>query len=185
LFKQIDEICKPHTILATNSSYIVSSLIADATKRPEKVCNMHFFNPALVMKCVEVVKGPHTSENTAQVTIELAKKLKKEPVLLQKEIYGFIVNRIFNSITTEALFLIDMGIATPKEIDSAVENALGHAMGPCRSMDLTGLDLNYKRRMERYQSTMDPADMPPAIIVEKFVKGEWGKKVGKGFYDYN
>ena len=184
LFQQMDEICQPHTILATNSSYIVSSRVADVTSRPEKVCNMHFFNPALVMKCVEVVKGPHTSEETAQITMDLAKNLKKEPVLLQKEIYGFLVNRIFNSITTEALFLIDMGIAGPEEIDSAVENALGHAMGPCRTMDLTGLDLNYKRRMENYQNSMDPADKPPAIVVEKYAKGEWGKKVGKGFYEY-
>lgn len=184
LFSQLDRYCPKHAILATNSSYIVSSRIADATGRPEKVCNMHFFNPALVMKCVEVVKGVHTSEETAQVAVGLARRLNKEPVLLNKEIYGFLVNRIFSSITTEALYLIDMGIASPEDIDSAVVNALGHPMGPCRLMDMNGLDFAYIRRMERYRETNDPADKPAAILVEKYARGEWGKKTGKGFFEY-
>lgn len=184
LFKHLDEICQPHTILATNSSYIVSSRIADATKRPDKVCNVHFFNPALVMKCVEVVVSPYTSEETAQVAMELAGRLHKQPVLLKKEIYGFLVNRILTSINREALFLLDTGVASAKDIDRAVVNALGHPMGPFRLMDLTGIDLAYHIRMERYQETMDPAEKPSPTIVEKYVKGEWGKKKGKGFYEY-
>jgi len=98
LFADLDKICPPHTILATNSSYIVSSKIADVTSRPSKVCNMHFFNPALVMKLVEVVKGPHVSGETAEIVMDVCKKMGKIPVMLQKEIYGFLVNRIVPSI---------------------------------------------------------------------------------------
>lgn len=184
LFADLDRIAPAHAILATNSSYIISSQVADATNRPEKVCNMHFFNPALVMKLVEVVQGPHTAPETAQVTYELCEKMGKTPVLLKKEIYGFLVNRILSALAQEALFLADMGIATPQEIDIAVTNALGHPMGPFRLMDLTGIDLSYYATMERYQNSRDPKDKPSPIIVEKYTKGEWGRKSGKGFYTY-
>ncbi|AET66523.1 3-hydroxyacyl-CoA dehydrogenase [Desulfosporosinus orientis DSM 765] len=185
LFADLDRIAPPQAILATNSSYIVSSQIADATKRPAKICNMHFFNPALVMKLVEVVQGPHTSEETAQVTMDLCAKLGKIAVLLKKEIYGFLVNRILSALAQEALFLADMGIATPQEIDIAVTNALGHPMGPFRLMDLTGIDLAYYSAMERYQTSRDPKDKPSPLVVEKYVKGEWGKKTKKGYYTYD
>ncbi|MBC2722274.1 3-hydroxyacyl-CoA dehydrogenase family protein [Desulfosporosinus sp.] len=184
LFADLDRIAPPHAILATNSSYIVSSQVADATKRPDKVCNMHFFNPALVMKLVEVVQGPHTSEETAQITMELSAKLGKIAVWLKKEIYGFLVNRILSALSQEALFLAEMGIATPEEIDIAVTNALGHPMGPFRLMDLTGIDLTYYRTMERYQNSGDPKLKPSPLVIEKFIKGEWGKKTKKGFYSY-
>ena len=184
LFADLDRISPPHAILATNSSYIVSSQVADATNRPDKVCNMHFFNPALVMKLVEVVQGPHTSTETAQVTMDLCAKLGKTAVWLKKEIYGFLVNRILSALAQEALFLADMGIATPEEIDIAVTNALGHPMGPFRLMDLTGIDLSYYSAMERYQNSRDPKDKPSPLVVEKFVKGEWGKKTKKGYYTY-
>lgn len=184
LFAQLDEICPPHTILATNSSFIVSSKIAPATKRPDKVCNMHFFNPALVMKLVEVVKGPHTSEETAQKIFDLAKDIGKIPVMLKKEIYGFLVNRIVQAINREAMYIYDMGVASYQDIDTAVVNALGHPMGPFRMMDLTGIDLAYYIGMERYQESGDPAAKPSPIVVEKFIKKEWGQKTGKGFYDY-
>jgi 3-hydroxybutyryl-CoA dehydrogenase len=184
LFTDLDRFAPPHAILATNSSFIVSSQVADATKRPEKVCNMHFFNPALVMKLVEVVQGPHTSQETAQVTMDLCKKLGKIGVWQKKEIYGFVVNRILTALNREALFLADLGIATPEEIDVAVVNALGHPMGPFRLMDLTGLDLAYYVAMERFQETSDPNEKPSPLVVAKFVKGEWGRKVNKGFYSY-
>lgn len=184
LFTQLDSIAPPHAILATNSSTIVSSLIADATKRPEKVCNMHYFNPALVMKLIEVVQGPHTSDETAQVTMELSRKLGKIPVLLKKEIHGFLVNRILGALNREAVYLADIGVATPQEIDLAVVNALGHPMGPFRLLDLTGIDLSYTISMERYRASGDPLDRPSPLIVEKYLKGEWGKKTKQGFYTY-
>ncbi len=185
LFAELDVICPPHTILATNSSFIVSSQIAPVTKRPSQVCNMHFFNPALVMKLVEVVKGPHTSDETAQKIFDLSKDIGKIPVMLQKEIYGFLVNRIVAAINHEALHIYDMGVASYQDIDTAVVNALGHPMGPFRLMDLTGIDLTYYIGMERYQETGDPSHKPSPIVVEKFIKKEWGQKVGKGFYDYS
>lgn len=184
VFAKLDEICPPHTILATNSSYIVSSKIADATKRPDKVCNMHFFVPALVMKLVEVVKGPHTSQETADTVMQVAEQMGKIPVLLHKEIYGFLVNRFVAAIKNEALYLYDMGIASYEDIDRAVVHALGHPMGPFRLMDLTGIDLTYHVAMERYQETGDPRHKPSPVIVEKYIKQEWGRKTGKGFYDY-
>ena len=185
LFRQLDEICPPHAILATNSSFIVSSKIAPVTKRPDKVCNMHFFNPALVMKLVEVVKGPHVSDETANTVMEVCKSMDKVPVLLKKEIYGFLVNRILAAINKEAFYLYDMGVAAYEDIDTAVVYGLGHPMGPFRLMDLTGIDLAYYIDTERYQETGDPANKPSPIVVEKFVKGEWGQKSGKGFYDYS
>ena len=184
IFLELDKICPAHTILTTNSSYIVSSKIADITGRPGKVCNMHFFNPALVMKLVEVVKGPHSSDETIQVTMEVSKKMGKTPVLLNKEIYGFLVNRILTAIRNEALFLYDMDIASFADIDTAVENALGHPMGPFKLLDLTGIDLNYHICTERYRETQNPVHKPSSIIVEKYIKKEWGRKTGKGFYDY-
>lgn len=184
LFADLDRITPKHAILASNSSTFPSSKFADATTRPDKVCNTHFFNPALVMKLVEVVQGPHTSDETGQVTMELCKKMGKIAILIKREIDGFVVNRILNQINTEAVYLADLGVATPQEIDLAVVNALGHPMGPFRLMDLIGLDLNYTIKMEKYRSTGDIADRPSPLVVEKFVKGEWGKKVGKGWYTY-
>lgn len=184
LFADLDKICPGHAILATNSSYIVSSKIADATGRPAQVCNMHFFNPALVMKLVEVVKGPHVADETAAIVMDVCKKMGKIPVLLQKEIYGFLVNRILAATKNEALYIHDMGVASPEDIDTAVVHALGHPMGPFRLMDLTGIDLTYYSSMGRYQETGDPQYKPSPIVVEKYIKKEWGRKTGKGFYNY-
>jgi 3-hydroxybutyryl-CoA dehydrogenase len=184
LFAELDKLCPAHTILATNSSYIVSSKIADATTRPDKVCNMHFFNPALVMKLVEVVQGSHVSDETVATVMEAAKKMSKTPVLLHKEIYGFLVNRFLQATRQEALKLLDMGVASHEDIDLAVKNGLGYPMGPFQLLDLTGVDLAYHVGMEKYRESGDSADRPSPTIVEKFTKGEWGKKVGKGFYDY-
>jgi len=111
IFKDLDKLTPPHAILATNSSAIVSSRIADVTSRPEKVLNLHFFNPALVMKLVEVVQGPHVSDETALVSFALCEKLDKVPVHLKKEVEGFLLNRIFAAITREALWLLEMGVA--------------------------------------------------------------------------
>lgn len=184
LFAELDRLCPPHTILATNSSYIVSSKIVDVTSRPAKVCNMHFFNPALVMKLVEVVKGPHTSEETTGLLMKACVRMGKTPVLLKQEIYGFLVNRMLAAIKNESIYLLDMGIAGYEDIDKAVTLALGHPMGPFRLMDLTGIDLTYYVGMERYQETGNPAYRPSPVIVEKFIKKEWGRKTGKGFYHY-
>jgi 3-hydroxybutyryl-CoA dehydrogenase len=184
VFADLDRLSPPQAILATNSSYLVSSLVADATKRPSKVVNMHFFNPALVMKLVEVVKGPHVSDETAKVTMDLSEKLEKIPVLLKKEVEGFLLNRIFRVIGREALWMLEMGIASLEDIDKACVYGAGHPMGPFRLMDLTGIDLNYIRSMERFRETGDRADLPSPSVVERYMKGNYGEKTGKGWYDY-
>ncbi|WP_096188861.1 3-hydroxyacyl-CoA dehydrogenase family protein [Evansella halocellulosilytica] len=184
LFKQLDELAPSHTILSSNSSSIISSQIAIATDRPEKVCNMHFFNPALVMELVEVVQGEHTSRETADITVELTKRLNKTPILLKKEINGFVANRILGKIMNEAIFLLENEIASAEEIDLACTKALNHPIGPFALMDLTGLDVHYNVRMQRYYESGNEDDMPSQIIKDKVKRGELGRKSGKGFYTY-
>jgi 3-hydroxybutyryl-CoA dehydrogenase len=184
LFAKLDKVTPKHAILATNSSTIVSSKIADATSRPEKVCNVHFFNPALVMELVEVVRGPHTSEETAQIAVDVVKRIQKLPVLLKKEISGFIANRILGKLMDEAVYLLENGYADHEEIDLVCTKALNHPIGPFALMDLTGIDINYFVRMQRYQESGNEADMPAQIVQEKVRKGELGRKTGKGFYNY-
>jgi len=184
LFRELDKICPPHTILATNSSYIVSSKIADATARPDKVLNMHFFNPALVMKLVEVVQGPHVSAETVETVMEVSRALGKSPTKVNKEIYGFICNRMFSAITREACSLLDLGIASIEDIDNAARNGLGHPMGPLQLLDMTGIDLEYFVTMERFQETHNPADRPSPSIVERYAREDYGRKTGNGFYQY-
>jgi 3-hydroxybutyryl-CoA dehydrogenase len=185
LFADLDQMAPKHAILATNSSTFVSSLMANATSRPSKVLNLHYFNPALVMKLVEVVKGPHVSDETAQISFDLCEKLDKVPVLIKKEVEGFLLNRIFRAISREALWMLDMGVATEEDIDKACVYGAGHPMGPFRLMDLTGIDLNYTIGMEKFRKTGDPATRPSPSVVEKYVKGHYGEKSGKGWYDYS
>jgi 3-hydroxybutyryl-CoA dehydrogenase len=184
VFADLDKWCPPHTILATNSSFIVSSRIADATQRPDKVCNLHFFNPALVMKLVEVVQGPHTSDETIQLSMDLCKKIEKVPVHLKKEVDGFLLNRIFRAIGREAHWILEMGVASVEDIDKACVYGAGHPMGPFRLNDLTGIDLSYIAMMEAFRATGDRTQLPPPSLVEKYVQGRYGEKVGKGWYDY-
>ena len=185
LYADLDRLAPAHAILATNSSFIVSSRIADVTKRMDKVVNLHFFNPALVMKLVEVVKGPHVSDETAQISFDLCNKLEKVPVLIKKEVDGFLLNRIFRVITKEALWMLEMGVASMEDIDKACVYGAGHPMGPFRLNDLTGIDLSYLAAKELFLKTGDMADLPAPSVVEKYVKGHYGEKTGKGWYDYS
>ena len=184
LFKDLDRLAPPHAILASNSSAIVSSKIADVTARPEQVLNIHFFNPALVMKLVEVVQGPHVSDQTVEISMTLCKALNKEPVHLKKEVEGFLLNRIFGAIAREANWLLEMGVASVEDIDKACVFGAGHPMGPFRLNDLTGLDLSYIMAMEAFRVSGDPADLPTPSLVEHYSKGEFGEKSGKGWYEY-
>ena len=185
IFADLDRLAPSHAILATNSSAIVSSRIADATQRPSKVINLHFFNPALVMQLVEVVRGPHVSDETAQTSMDLCTRLGKVPVLIKKEVEGFLLNRIFLAIYREALWMLEMGVATAEDIDKACVFGAGHPMGPFRLLDLTGIDLYYTMSMERFRKTGDRVDLPYPSIVEKYVQGCYGEKAGKGWYDYS
>jgi 3-hydroxybutyryl-CoA dehydrogenase len=184
IFANFDKLAPPHAILATNSSAIVSSRIADSTRRPEKVVNLHFFNPALVMKLVEVVQGPHVSDETRCISMDLCEKLGKVPVHIKKEVNGFLLNRIFGAINREANWLLEMGVASHEDIDKACVYGAGHPMGPFRLNDLTGIDLSYTMAMEAFRDTGDRSLLPGPKLVEHYMKGEYGQKTGKGWYDY-
>lgn len=185
IFADLDKMAPPHAILASNSSAIISSKIADATQRPEKVLNVHFFNPALVMKLVEVVQGPHVSDETRAISMDLCEKLEKVPVHLKKEVDGFLLNRIFGAITREALWLLEMGVASMEDLDKAQVFGAGHPMGTFRLMDLTGIDLTYTMGMEAFRESGDVRHLPSPSVVEKYCNGDYGQKTGKGWYDYS
>lgn len=181
---QFDTLTPDHCIYASNSSYIVSSRFAGAVKDPSKVLNVHFFNPALVMKIVEVVRGPHVAKETFETACSFVESIGKTPVKIEKEIYGFVVNRIFSALTREACYLVDSGIASIEDIDKAVKGALGHSMGPLETLDMTGIDLEYNVYMEKFRNSGDKADLPAACLTERYGRGEFGRKSGKGFYEY-
>lgn len=185
IFAQLGEITPAHAILATNSSTLPSSKVAEASGRPEQVCNMHFFNPALVMKCVEIVRNEQTSDATVQAVTEVAQKLNKQPVLVNKEIPGFIANRMMGAINREALNLAQAGIASIEDIDTTARTALGHPMGPFELMDMVGLDVIDFIAQATYAETSDEADRPHPLIVEKVAAGKLGRKSGEGFYPYH
>lgn len=184
IFAQLGEITPPHAILATNSSTLPSSKVAAASGRAEQVCNMHFFNPALVMKCVEIVRNDQTSDATVQAVTEVAQRLNKQPVLVNKEIPGFIANRMMGAINREALNLAQAGIASIGDIDTTARTALGHPMGPFELMDMVGLDVIDFIAQATYAETSDEADKPHPLIVEKVAEGKLGRKSGEGFYLY-
>lgn len=185
VFARLDQICSPHALLVTNSSFIVSSRLAGATGRPEKVCNMHFFTPPLVMKPVEVVKGPHTASETVRVVMDVCRSMGKIPILLEKEIHGFLVNRVLSAVHREALFLYDTGVASYEDIDIAVREGLGHKTAPFYQMDLIGLDLVLLINREHYRETGNPAFKPSPALVEMVAQNRLGRKTGRGFYDYS
>ena len=184
LFGRISKLCKPDTVLGTNSSNIVSSKLADVTEHPERLLNIHYFNPALVMELVEIVRGPHTGDEAVEVARAFAVNTGKSPIVLKKEIAGFVANRINAAVAHEALSLLRKGVATVEDIDTACEKGLHYPMGPFRLMDLTGIDVNYYVRVDRYAESHDPFDAPDPLVIEKFKRGEFGKKTGKGWYDY-
>jgi 3-hydroxybutyryl-CoA dehydrogenase len=185
LFARLDKITPAHAILTTNSSAIMSSQLADATGRPDRVANMHFVNPALVMRCVEVVRGPATSDATVDAVVTLAEHLGKQPVLLRKEIPGFVANRILGAARDEAISLLEQGVASVEDIDAACRTALGYPMGPFELMDLTGIDIGYRAKLARHAVTGDDGDLPSRTVTELVERGDLGRKTGKGFYTYD
>ncbi len=185
LFARLDALCSERAVLATNSSSFVPSLLAGATHRPDRVCDMHFFNPALVMECVEVVRGPQTSDETVRTTVDLAQRVGKTPVVLDKEIPGFVANRILNAVRDEAIFLLESGVASVEAIDTVCRTALGYPMGPCELMDLTGIDIGYLTKQARYAETRDPKDAPSRSVTALVEQGHLGRKTGRGWYLYD
>jgi len=183
VFKQVDALVRPDTIIATNSSRMVSSTFKDCVSHPERLANLHYFNPALVMKLVEVVQGDHCSEETAQALYDFAAATGKDPVWMKKELDGFVANRILQAIYTEARWMVEQGYCTPQEVDIACEKGLNHPMGPFRLNDLTGLDLAYDILQRKYDESGEKP-IGYDLIKSYYDKGWYGKKAGRGFYEY-
>ena len=183
LFKELDQVIRPDAIVATNSSYMVSSLFKDSISNPSRLLNCHYYNPALVMKFVEVVQGPHTDPACAEAVMEFCRKCGKTPIWMKKEISGFAANRIISVINAEARYLVQNGYLTYEEVDIACELGLGHPMGPFRLTDMTGVDLTLDLMNAGMAQTGEKPDCYE--MFEQMVKdGHLGRKTGKGFYEY-
>lgn len=183
VLQQISDLVRPDTIIATNSSRMVSSMFADVVANPQRLANLHYFNPALVMKLVEVVQGEHCSDETAQALYDFALSTGKSPIRLQKEVEGFVTNRIVQAIKGEARWLVENGYCTPQEVDMACELGLNHPMGPFRLEDLTGIDLTLDI-MERKWEESGEKPVGYDLIKSYCDRGFYGKKSGRGFYEY-
>ena len=183
-FRQLNELIDENVIVCTNSSYMVSSLFADCLTNPSRLCNMHFYNPALVMEFVEVVQGPHTSEETAGAAYAFCKAIGKCPIWQKKEIPGFAGNYLVAGLTERAKYLVQNGYCTPQEVDKACEKGLNHPMGPFRLEDFSGIDLTYNI-MERKIEETGEIPVGYTLIKSYYDKGWYGKKSGRGFYEYD
>lgn len=184
LFKRLDDVLPSHAILATNTSSLSITSLASATKRAPSVVGMHFFNPPLIMKLVEVVRGKQTSDETVLIVSELAEQLGKVPVLC-KDTPGFIVNRVARPYYGEALRILGEGVASVEEIDRIVRLSGGFKMGPFELMDLIGIDVNYAVTKSLYEQYFHEPRFRPHLIQRQMVEaGTLGRKTKRGFYSY-
>jgi len=184
IFKNLDSICSPETILATNTTALSVSEIASATQRPDKVIGMHFFNPAVIMKLVEIIRGDETSEETIETTKMFAESLGKVPIATFKEAPAGIVSRVLAGMLNEAATVFADGIADVQDIDEAMKLGAGLPMGPLALIDMIGLDIHLAKMQTLYKKLKDERYKPPEIIKEMVAAGKLGKKTGEGFYKY-
>jgi len=183
LYAQLDTVCKPDAVFASNTSGLSITEMASATKRPEKVVGMHFFNPVPVMKLVEVIKGTATDEQTYALAVELSKKMGKEPISVN-EAPLFVVNRILVPMINEAAFVLMEGVASAEDIDRGMMLGANHPIGPLALADLVGLDVLLAVMDTLYQETGDSKYRTCPLIRKLVRAGHYGRKSGRGFYAY-
>jgi len=184
VFQKLDSICPPETILATNTTALSVSDIASATQRPDKVIGMHFFNPAVIMKLVEIIRGDQTSDETIAATKKFAEDLGKVPIATAKEAPAGIVSRVLAGLLNEAATVYADGIASAQDIDEAMKLGAGLPMGPLALIDMIGLDIHLAKMETLYGKLKDERYKPPEIIRKMIAEGKLGKKSGEGFYKY-
>jgi len=180
---EADTLAKPDAIIATNTSSISITELASATHRPEKFVGMHFFNPPQLMKLIEIIRGAKTTDETVNTIVEVTKKMAKEPVVVKKDVAGFVVNRILIPALNEAVALVDEGVATPEDIDKAIKLGLNWPMGPLTLLDYLGLDTTLAIT-EVMTKDLDPKYQANPLLRQMVRGGLLGRKSGKGFYDW-
>ncbi|NQT56399.1 MAG: 3-hydroxybutyryl-CoA dehydrogenase [Desulfobacteraceae bacterium] len=186
VFKELDELCRPEVIISSNTSSMSLTEIAVATNRPDKVCGMHFFNPVPLMRLVEIIRGYSTSDETVAIATDLAKKMGKITVEVKKDSPGFIVNRIMIPHFLEAIKIVEEGIASKEDVDTAVKNGLNYPMGPFELMDLTGIDIAYLVSEYFYKELNKESKwVTPNLLKTMIRAGKLGRKTGAGWYDYS
>lgn len=185
VFAKIDAVVGDKTIMASNTSAIPITDIASAVSRPENFVGLHFFNPVPMMAAVEVIRGISTSDEAFQYGADFVKFIGKEPIMVNKDIAGFILNRINMVSNMEAMRLVEQGVATPEDIDKGMRLAFGRKMGPFETGDLVGLEVSLMAYTNVYEEEKDLRFYPPSIMRRKVLAGHLGRKTGKGWYDYN
>jgi len=185
LFQELNPIVSPKAIIASNTSAIPISRIAAQTAHPENFVGLHFFNPVPLMKAVEVIKGIATSEETFQFGKGFVEAIGKEPILVRRDIAGFVLNRINMLTNLEAMRLVENKVASPEDIDKGVRLAFGRKMGPFETSDMVGLEVQLMAYTNVYEEEKDLRFYPPSILRSKVLAGHFGRKTGKGWYEYN
>ncbi|MCD6266415.1 MAG: 3-hydroxyacyl-CoA dehydrogenase family protein [Deltaproteobacteria bacterium] len=185
IFRKLDEACQQNTILASNTSAIPITELGSMTKRPEKVLGIHFFSPVPMMPVAEIIRGIGTTEETILIGVDFVKSIGKEPIRVESDVAGFLLNRINFPSTIEAIRLVEQGIGTVEDIDKGMRLAFGRRMGPFETGDMVGLDVTYGALMACYEETKDPRFYPPQLLRRKVKAGHLGRKTGKGWYEYN
>ncbi len=185
VFSELDKLARPDVIFATNTTSLSISAMAEATGRPDKVVQMHFFNPPTIMKLVEIMPGVRTSSETLASAEALAKQLGKDPVVCKNEAPAGIVSRVLGQMLNEATWLVASGVAAPEDVDKAMKLGANHPMGPLELIDLIGLDVHRAKMQTLTSELNDPRYKHPNLIDRMIDEGRLGKKVGKGFYTYD
>jgi 3-hydroxybutyryl-CoA dehydrogenase len=184
LFAEVDRLAPAGAILATNTSAIPITRIAAATQRPESVVGTHFFSPVPMMQLCELVRGLKTSDETLAAARSWAEGIGKTCIVVNRDVAGFVTTRIITALANEAIRLVETGVATPEDVDTACRLGFGHAMGPLATTDLTGVDVMRRASMSIYNETANPTFYPPELLARMTAAGDLGRKSGRGFYDY-